>query len=198
MALLAQQELMEAPPARRLIVAQGHGAWWGCDPGTQRVAVAAVSTDGASAPVYTTRTASFAPLEGGARLSAVYADTRAFCVDLLADGWPAPGLVFVEQPSGKQPNPPLSYATGVIIAAVFDAVQAVTRHRVRVETVSSSSWKKTSCGRGDIWKPKRGDTRPYGVMVWARANGYAGNSIDEVDAMGIAEAARRTVALEQR
>jgi hypothetical protein len=198
MALLEQQELLEVPPSRRLIVPVGHGAWFGVDPGVKRVAVAAVSTDRSSQPVYRTATASFPDLDGGARLSLIYAETRRFCVELLGGGWPAPGIVVVEQPSGKQPNPPLSYATGVIIAAVYDAVRAVTGHAVRVETVASASWKKKSCGNGGLRKPKPGSGLEYPVLVWARHQGYAGSSWDEADAMGIAESARRVVALEQR
>lgn len=197
MALLAQQELMESPPARRLIVPHPHTAHYGVDPGTQRVAVAC-ALDGAQGLVYTARTASFAPMEGGARLSAIYADTLAFVTGLLADSWwPKPGLVMVEQPSGRQPNPPLSYATGVIMAAVFDAVVDVTGHRVRVETCSSSWWKKRACGNGAIYKPKSARAE-YGVMAWCRANGMDPGGWDEADALGIAEAARREVALEQR
>jgi hypothetical protein len=197
MALLAQQELLEVPPARRLIVPRGHGAWWGVDPGTQRVAVACAA-DGPSGPVYTARTASFPSLEGGARLSVIRAETERFVAGLLAEGWPRPGIVFMEQPSGKQPNPPLSYATGVVIAAVYDAVRTVTTHPVRIETVASSAWKKRSCGNGGLRKPRPGSGLQYPVLVWARNQGYTGASWDEADALGIAEAARRTVALEQR
>lgn len=194
--LLAQQELIEPAPTRRLVVPAGCEAWWGVDPGTLRVAVAHVAPWGARGA----RTASFAPLEGGGRLSAIYADTRHLVRSVLLGEprWPWPGVVLVEQPSGKQPNPPLSYATGVIIAAVFDEVLEVTGHRVRVETTSSSAWKKKACGRGNIYKPKRGETHEYGVLTWARANGYTGSSYDEVDALGIAEAARRDIALEVR
>jgi hypothetical protein len=35
-------------------------------------------------------------------------------------------------------------------------------------------------------------------MKWARLNGYTGASWDEADALGIAEAARRDTALEER
>lgn len=194
MPLLDQQELLEAPPSRRLIVPKGARAFYGVDPGVKRVALS-YAIPAPQRPVYAARTASFATLEGGARLEAIWTDTRRFVHDLLTrDGWPVPGIVFVEQPSGKQPNPALSYATGVIIGAVFAGVQDATGHRVRVETVSSSSWKKTATGFGG-W---RKTVKPYGVLTWAKVNGYPGTSYDEADAMGIAEAARRSVALEER
>lgn len=183
------------PPARRLIVPRGHGSWMGVDPGTLRVAITSVHLNVASQPVYRPRTVSFAPLEGGARLEAIWTDTRRFVKEEIEHGrFAPPGVVFVEQPSGKQPNPQLSYATGVIIGAVFAGVEDATGHRVRVETISSSSWKKTATGYGG-WKKT---VKPYGVLRWATANGYAGSSYDEADAMGLAEAARRTVALEER
>lgn len=191
--LLGQQQLVEPPARRRLIVPAGRSAWWGVDPGVRRVAVAFVASDGRRGA----RTASFPDLSGGARLEAIWTETARICVDLVEGGWPLPGVVWVEQPSGKQPNPALSYAVGVIQGAVYMGLSAVAGD-VRVETVASSSWKKLACGRGDIWKPKAGDTRQYGVLTWARANGYEGWSYDEADALGIAEAARRDVTLEER
>jgi hypothetical protein len=68
---------------------------------------------------------------------------------------------------------------------------------VRIETCTSSWWKKRGCGWGAIYKPKR-VTEEYGVLTWARQNGYEGASWDEADAWGIAEAARREVALDER
>ena len=66
------------------------------------------------------------------------------------------------------------------------------------------SWKKLATGRGNLSKidPKTKkpwkDREAYGVLKWARTNGYMGNSWDESDALGIAEAARRLVHLEAR
>lgn len=192
--LLAQQQLLEPPPRRRLIVAAAQTAWWGVDPGVRRVAAAFVAPDGRRGA----RTASFPDLEGGARLAEIWRETARFVAALLAGDWPLPGLVMVEQPSGKQPNPALSYATGVIQAAVYAAVWRDFKVPVRVETCSSSWWKKRATGNGALFKPKAGDHREYGVLAWARANGYTGVSWDEADALGIAEAGRREVALEQR
>lgn len=200
MPLLEQQELMEAPPARRMAVQPGREAWWGVDPGTVRLAVACVSP----ALERRTRTTSFAPLRGGQRLAAIYADTRRFVLEIVAAGWPLPGLVMFELPAGDPPNLELIYASGVQQAAMFDALYEAAGGPVVIETMPTASWKKTACGRGNIYKPtkKKLGRSPvfedYGVAVWARENGYGGSSWDEVDALGLAEAARRTVALEPR
>lgn len=200
MTLLAQQELLEPTPQRRIIVPPGHGAWWGVDPSTLRVAVAYVTREGARA----VRTASFPQIEGPARLSAIYAETRRFVAEDLGTFFPPPGLVLVEQPSGKSENPNLSYAVGVTLAALHDGLRVAYMRGAVIETIPSSSWKKAGCGHGNLWKPtkkKLGRTpvfEDYGVAVWARENGYAGSSWDDADAWGIAEAARRTVALDER
>jgi hypothetical protein len=195
--LLDQQELLEAPPARRLIVPRGHSAWWGVDPSTVRTAVACVSRDSGGQLVRWARTCPYPALEGAARLSAVYAMTRDWVRRLAPPGPYRPGAVFVEQPSGKQDNPNLSYAVGVILAAVFDGLYDAHGRPTWLETVSSARWKKVACGRGNIYKPKRGGDE-YGVLTWARANGYDGDSWDEADAFGVAECARRTVMLDER
>jgi hypothetical protein len=195
--MLEQQELLEAPPPRRLIVPHGHSAWWGVDPSTVRTAVACVSRRSGGELVRWAQTCPYPVLEDAARLSAVYACTRDWIRRLAPPGPDRPGVVFVEQPSGKQDNPNLSYAVGVILAAVFDGLHDATGRAVAVQTVSSSRWKKVACGRGNIYKPKRG-TEEYGVLTWARANGYDGRSWDEADAFGVAECARRTVLLDER
>jgi hypothetical protein len=109
-----------------------------------------------------------------------------------------PGLVVVEQPSGKTPNLELVYATGVILAMLSQGVTAVTGHAIRVETVPSATWKRVAVGRGDIRKPKPLSSELYAVLVWAKDRGYSGSSWDEADAWGVAEYARRSVILEER
>jgi hypothetical protein len=203
--MIEQQELMEPGPVRRLQVAPGHTAIWGVDPSTVRLAVAGVEADGRR----WVETIPFAGFEGPQRLSQVYEATRAWC----SLAWPAhndgdgyrypPGLVMVEQPSGKTPNPELLYAVGVILAAIYDGLY-LPGAPVRIETVSSAHWKKVACGRGNLYKPTKkvlGRTpqfEDYAVATWARMNGYTGHSWDEADAWGIAEAARREVALVER
>jgi hypothetical protein len=199
---VVQEPLIDVPPvrSRRIIVPAGHSAWWGADVSVSRLALAYASCEGA----HGARTVLFADLKGGARLAHIWAETGLLVAEAVRDGWPLPGLVWVEQPSGAQPNPQLSYVTGAIQGAVFAGVQRVTGRPVRVETVSSASWKKTSCGYGAIYKPtkKKLGRAPrfedYGVARWAAGLGYGGASWDECDALGIAEAARRTVALEER
>jgi hypothetical protein len=167
--LLAQQELVEPAPVRRLIVPQQCGSWWGVDPSTVRLSVAYVTPEGERG----VRTVPFARADGPARLSEIYAQTRLFARRACVyDGFPLPGLVMVEQPSGKMENPNLSYAVGVIQAATW-AVLGRCSMRVRIETCTSSWWKKRACGRGNIYKPKK-RAEEYGVVTWARQNGYAG------------------------
>jgi hypothetical protein len=174
---------MVPEPPRRLIVRRGMSAHWGVDPSTLRIAVAC----GNKVAIH-----SFPRTEGLARLADIYQSTTEFMEDIAGD-FPAPGFVLVEQPSGKTINLELTYAVGVIVAAMQAALPGV-----HFETVVSSSWKRIACGRGDIYKPKKGDDWEYGVLRWARENGYEGSSWDEADALGIAEAARRLVTLEER
>lgn len=191
---LLQQELMEPEPTRRLIVRPGMTAHYGVDPSTQRIAVACAHGAG-----HRVETHPFPRTEGFARLGDIYQSTVEFMFELRDGGWPHPGFLLVEQPSGQSPNLELVYAVGVIIAALQEAFPGV-----RLETMPPMSWKKLATGRGNLskldpetkkpWK----DREKYGVMRWARENGYTGPSWDEADALGIAEAARRLVTLEER
>jgi hypothetical protein len=97
--LLAQQELVEPAPVRRLIVPRGHSAWWGVDPSTVRLSVAYVTPDGARG----VRTVPFARVEGPARLSEIYAQTRLFAVDAVepAMGLPLPGSCWSSSRRGR-------------------------------------------------------------------------------------------------
>jgi hypothetical protein len=203
---LAQQELLEAPPARRIIVPRGCGWVWGVDGSTRCAAIAA--TAGAAGDVrHDVRSVPFPQIAGPGRLRVIYNDTRALAAELAAVA--PPGLVLVEQPSGSMQavNHELEYAVGVIQAAVLDGIWSVLGHGAQMETVVSSWWKVRACGRGDIYKTQKvpGKTRKvavpfeeYGVLRWARLNGYEGSSWDEADAMGIAEAGRRDTGLEER
>ena len=184
---LGQEELLERGPMRRLVVRKGDSGWWGIDPSTRGVSIAHVAPDGTRG----VSTVTFEGGEGGKRLAAILRHTRGLAVVLA--GKCAPGVIVVEQPSGKRPNPSLSYAVGVVMAAVCEAIPGV-----KLETVPSATWKRVACGRGDIRKPKPSSGEEYAVLTWAKTRGYAGKSYDEVDAMGVAEYARKTIALEER
>lgn len=196
---LGQTEAFEVAPATKLIVPKGCTSWWGVDPSTVRIAIATISADGARS----VRTNSFARLEGGQRLASIFWGSAALARVLAHDAEIRPGVIVVEQPSGKQPNPALSYAVGATIAGVFQGINEVTfdsvgPHQVPMPMVSSSTWKKIACGSGAIYKPKPTAKEEYGVLTWARSVGYTGSLWDEADAMGIADYARRTFALDPR
>lgn len=190
---LGQGELLEGGPSRRLIVAPGDSAWWGVDPSTLRVSVASVSSEG----VRGVSTVSFPSLKGVGRLGRVYSLTRGSARELAEVV--RPGVIVVEQPSGKVQNLQLTYAVGVIMAALAGAAPWA-----QLVTVNSMTWKSVACGHGHIYKPKkeRGSAAPvpeaYGVLPWARSMGYVGSSWDEADAWGIADYARRMFLLEER
>lgn len=190
-----QIELFDPPATRRLIVK--HGGWWGVDPGTRRIALSCVHrVPGADFYVRHATTRSVPAMEGGERLR----DLRLAALELARE-WAEltpPGIVLVEQPSGRQPNPALSYATGAIMAGFWEGLEAQLTVGVRVEAIPSSKWKLGATGFGGHRKPKPGSSTPYGVLTWAQANGYRGSSWDEADAWGIAEYARKTFALETR
>ena len=185
---LGQGELLESDPPRKLLVPKGATAYWGVDASTLRVALA-VDHDGRRAVCQVP----FDRAEGGERLAGIWRETHR-----LAGGWSQswpPGVVAFEQPFGKDINPSLAYAVGVVMGAVFAGVQDATGERVRTATVTPSEWKAVACGKGNIFKPKPTSHEEYGVLTWARAQGYEGRSYDEADAMGVAEWARRTFAL---
>jgi hypothetical protein len=188
--MLAQQELMELPPKRRIVVPRGCATHWGVDPSTKRLSIAWVRADGTRGVI----TDSFLALEGAARLHCIFDMTRRLAV--MA---PPPGFIYVEQPGGEKRNYPLFYAVGVTLAGLSAAWGPGTT----IEVVTPAHWKKVAVGRGNIYKPSRKELGrtpefdDYGVAVWARENGYAGSLWDEADAWGIAECARREVLLEE-
>ena len=133
-----------------------------------------------------------------ARLSEIGRETRRFALELAGE-WPPPGVVVIEQASGGEGKVhiELRYAIGQIAVAMFDTLGGAYGRHVKIEWVTPAHWKKVACGRGNLYKPK---TRKgaYGVLQWARENGYRGESWDEADALGIAECARREIELLER
>jgi hypothetical protein len=194
--MLEQQQLLEPAPPRRLIVAQGHLSHWGVDPSSRRVAIGGVDRQGDRLHRWV-QTFPFAKVDGAQRLSEIYTVTRRSTAETAAEH-PAPGVVWVEQPSGANLKLPLYYAVGVMMAAIWDGLYEATGRPVHIETPAPAHWKLVAAGRGNIYKPKSGDPSEYGVLTWARLNGYQGSSWDEADAWGLAEAARREIALEPR
>jgi hypothetical protein len=185
---------MLAPIRTELLQVREGDSWWGVDPSTLRVAIASVSPEGR----HGVSTRSFPTRTGGRRLAVILYETRLLARSLI-DAGEVPGVIVVEQPSGKVQNLQLVYAVGVITAAVAEAAPSAA-----VKTVVSSRWKSIACGKGDIYKPKREKGRPppapegYGVLRWARDTfGYAGSSWDAADALGVANYAWRTYAIER-
>ena len=199
--MLGQQQLLDSP-ARRIIVRPGHASWWGADLGTTRLALAYVASDGSRG----SRTAPFPDLRGSERLSEIYACTRLEMARAVRDGWPLPGVVGTEQPSGSKQsvNLPFIMAAGAIHAGMFDGLRDACAHAVAIEECVSSHWKLVAVGKGNIYKPKRerGQPRPeldaYPVFRWAVSAGWRPLDWNEADAAGMAECMRREVALEER
>jgi Holliday junction resolvasome RuvABC endonuclease subunit len=190
MTLLAQQELLPPEP-RKTIVSEAR-AWWGVDPGTKRVAIGSVTEDGERSVVMREIPKN---LMGAARLREIHQIVEDMLLRALHfdESLPHPGYILVEQPSGKHVNHSLQFAVGVVIAAIAEVLP-----NVEVGLIDPQSWKKSACGRGNLYKPgpkMRAAGAKYEVLVWANENGYDGSSWDEADALGIAEAARRRVAL---
>lgn len=202
--LLEQQELLETVPSRRLIVPHGHGSFWGVDTSVRGIAVGWVDAAGARGAF----TIPLRELEGGQRLAYAFETVRDWIRDAVAGkAIPLPGLVLVEQPSGKFDKPQLSYMVGVVQGAVYAGAVLGGATAPRVETIPSPSWKLASTGFGGHKKTMRvpGKAKPvpvphdeYAILKWARLHGYGGTSWDEADALAMAEAGRRTVCLEQR
>lgn len=141
---------------------------WGVDASTLRVSIAV----DAGPPIALTKsfTKTRTPT---ARLAVIWHETREVALQLALSHPPA--RVVVEQPSGKFANPPLMYATGVIQAALVDALD------VPLSLIAVSKWKAASVGHGGAKKPQ--------ILAWAQRRGYTGRLEDEADALGVAVAA---------
>lgn len=90
-----------------------------------------------------------------------------------------PVVVWVEQPSGLSRALQLTYATGVIQAALFEALE------VPVWTIPSSAWKLRTVGRGNASKTQ--------VQAWCDANRLPYGDEHQADAVAIAVSGRRMV-----
>lgn len=188
-----QQRLIQPEPTRVIRAIPG-SAWWGVDPSTLRVAVAwqhPAAEPGAAIRSFPRAAA------GGKRLSLIRSETADFVRGIVGAPWP--GIVLVEQPSGK-PNPALVYAVGAIQAGIYDGLRATPRghHHPEqippIETITSSEWRLIATGRGDTGYKRRGGKAE--LVRLAQENGYRGSSEDESEAWLIALAARRLVRFE--
>jgi Holliday junction resolvasome RuvABC endonuclease subunit len=149
------------------------------DPAMAKLAVAFADLDSAAVEVVSliTRTEE----RDGARLGLLDRQLR-----IAARQWAGrfpPACVWVEQPSGRFVQPQLSYAVGVIQAALFETLACP------VWTIPSGAWKKRTVGVGNATKPQ--------VRAWVDRLGVEVGSQDEADAVAIACAGRAMFAARQ-
>jgi hypothetical protein len=199
----AQPGLFEPEPPRA-VQAPGARGWWGIDTALTHYVVGCVDVDLArrSDLVLTGR---LGPSDGE-RLSRMASQLEQLIILILEDGAPAPGVVWVEQASGKAHEPDLVYAVGIAVTTSYQVLRRELGYAVLVDTVPSATWKsKLAPGAGGWYKT----VNEYKVLQWARANGYAGEDYapvgkngaarqvmwDHADGRGIAEGARKTFAL---
>lgn len=152
---------------------------WGIDPALARLAFAFAPTNGGAIELETLTTRSKAT--EGERLGLIDRQVRIFARRRAAD-WP-PEVVWVEQPSGRFRNLPLTYAVGVIQAALYETLE------VPVWTIPSSTWKCATLGRGSADKEA--------VARWVRQRGATARCQDEADAYCIAAAGRAMLLAEE-
>lgn len=145
---------------------------WAIDPALSRVAFAFAPLDGGPIVVETLTTATDA--REGERLGLLDRQVRIYARQRAAEF--APAVVWVEQPSGRFRNLGLTYAVGVIQAALFEALACP------VWTIPSSTWKRSTVGAGNATKEQ--------VAAWVIAQGADFNGQDEADAYCIAAAGR--------
>jgi Holliday junction resolvasome RuvABC endonuclease subunit len=150
------------------------GYVWGIDPAVSRLAFAFADLDGERVEVETLHVGNDAT--EGERLGLLDRQVR-ICARQLAGTYP-PVAVWVEQPSGRFRNLTLTYAVGVLQAALFETLA------VPVWTIPSSAWKLRTVGVGNAAKAQ--------VMTWAERVATVDGQ-DEADAVAIAWAGRLMV-----
>jgi Holliday junction resolvasome RuvABC endonuclease subunit len=146
---------------------------WGVDPAVSRQAFAFAPVYGGPVEVRTLRTDSEA--REGQRLG--WLDRQLRTAARQWAGEYSPACVWVEQPSGRFTNLPLVYATGVVLAGLFESLDGVP-----VWTIPSGAWKKRSVGVGNATKEQ------VASFVEKQRIGFDGQ--DEADAICIAMAGR--------
>lgn len=145
---------------------------WGVDVAMANLAFAFADTNSDHVDVETliTRTTE----REGARLGLLDRQVRIYARQ--AAGRYPPACAWVEQPSGRFPNPQLMYAAGVIQAALFETLACP------VWSIPSGRWKRATVGVGNATKAQ--------VRAWADARRFCVNDQDEADAICIAVAGR--------
>lgn len=146
---------------------------WAVDPAVSRLAFAFADVASPAVDVETLITRCDA--REGERLGLMDRQVRIYARQ--AAGRYPPACVWVEQASGRFPNPQLAYSVGVVQAAIFEALGGIP-----VWTMPSGTWKRRTVGRGNATKPQ--------VRAWVQALGVAARSQDEADAVAIACAGR--------
>jgi Holliday junction resolvasome RuvABC endonuclease subunit len=150
---------------------------WGCDPSSKHVAFAALERDGDRRE--------FFQLDvlhqlGTSRAEKLWNIAQALPAFIIPHAKQCPPMcVYVEVPAGR-PNPTLTGAYGVIIAALWGTLSALYQHPVSVWSIDSRTWKKAAIGKGNASKEV--------IHAWARAEGVDHPSGDILDAFGIATA----------
>lgn len=164
---------------------------WGVDVSTKRIAISCHGADQVA------RMHDYPKdLLTGARLGAIYAETRELAAELAADRPPL--FVWVEQPAsyGRQVEPALMYAVGVVQAALYAELEQRSAHPTEVRTIPVANWKKVAVGFGNAKK--------HQVLVWAKKHGFRSEHVcsdrlkwcghkdhDAADAWAIATAGAR-------
>lgn len=92
-----------------------------------------------------------------------------------------PDVVVVETPFGRV-APESMQMYGVVLCATAEVLDCP------IVELGPGSWKLRATGFGGHRKPRRGEAREYGVLTWAREQGYLGRDWNEADAIGCARA----------
>jgi Holliday junction resolvasome RuvABC endonuclease subunit len=148
---------------------------WAVDPAVSRLAFAFADLESEAIEVETLLVDSEA--REGQRLGWLDRQVRIYARQVAARRPPA--CVWVEQPSGRYRNLPLTYAVGVVQAALFEALACP------VWTLPSSTWRHRTVGVGNATKPQ--------VAAWVAERADVDGQ-DEADAYCIAAAGRAMVA----
>jgi Holliday junction resolvasome RuvABC endonuclease subunit len=152
---------------------------WGVDVGEAKVAIAMVADDGTA----TSRVVEIADKRDPRRFALLERHLRTFYVECAQRSDPL--AVFVEQPTGRFPNPWLTGAWAIACAAASE-LDGRYPYMVPLFTVGVTAWKRLTVGRGNA---KKGE-----VTAWVRAEGFAGATQDECDAYAIARAGQAMIA----